>query len=115
MRTTTITTTITAPSRAVTDELELELTEEQRFALLAARTGLEPSLADRYTSDPVSVLAEFGLSAAEPVFSVDSHEAGAEARSLVIEDLTSVEGAIASGCGGFCDCGVPLPYPPLQR
>jgi hypothetical protein len=35
-----------------------------RFAELAARTGLEPELAQRYTNDPVAVLAEFGLSAA---------------------------------------------------
>ncbi|WP_156724682.1 hypothetical protein [Streptomyces apocyni] len=112
MRTTTSTTTIVAPSRTGTDEL----TEEQRFALLAARTGLEPSLAERYTTDPVSVLAEFGLSATEPVYSGHGDQDAPGAGSLVIEDLSSVEGAMAAGCGGtVCDCTMPLPYPPLQH
>ncbi|GHH51178.1 hypothetical protein [Streptomyces candidus] len=39
----------------------------QQLALLTARTGLEPELAQRYTTSPLSVLAEFGL-AAEPVY-----------------------------------------------
>lgn len=40
-------------------------TEDRRFAELAVRTGLEPGLEARYTADPVAVLAEFGLPAAE--------------------------------------------------
>ncbi|MDG9704704.1 hypothetical protein [Streptomyces sp. DH37] len=39
--------------------------EDHRFAELAARTGLEPDLGRRYAADPVAVLSEFGLSAAE--------------------------------------------------
>ncbi|GAA2382210.1 hypothetical protein GCM10010420_00020 [Streptomyces glaucosporus] len=39
--------------------------EDHRFAELAARAGLEPELGRRYAADPVSVLSEFGLSAAE--------------------------------------------------
>jgi hypothetical protein len=57
---------------------------DQRFALLTARVGLEPELAKRYTSDPVSVLAEFGLAAAEPVYG-DAYR-GADF-SLVIDEL----------------------------
>lgn len=53
--------------------------ENRRFAELAARTGLEPELAARYDSDPVAVLAEFGLPAAEPLYTEGW---------VVIEDLT---------------------------
>ncbi|MFE2599914.1 hypothetical protein ACFXCZ_26060 [Streptomyces sp. NPDC059396] len=42
-------------------------TPEQRFALLTARAGLEPELAQRYSAHPLSVLAEFGLPATWPV------------------------------------------------
>lgn len=49
-----------------------------RFAELVARAGLEPDLKRRYTSDPASVFAEFGLLGAEPVYT---------APSLVIENL----------------------------
>ncbi|WP_254407202.1 hypothetical protein [Streptomyces sp. GMY02] len=42
-------------------------TAEQRFALLTARAGLEPELAQRYSKHPLSVLAEFGLPATWPV------------------------------------------------
>ncbi|MFF7354197.1 MULTISPECIES: hypothetical protein [Streptomyces] len=52
------------------------------IALLTARAGLEPELTERYLTDPVSVLAEFGLAAAEPVYLV-----GAGQGTLVIEDL----------------------------
>ncbi|MFI6349222.1 hypothetical protein [Streptomyces sp. NPDC050560] len=34
---------------------------EHQFALLMARAGLEPELAARYGTDPLAVLAEFGL------------------------------------------------------
>lgn len=54
------------------------LEETRRFAELAARTGLEPELAHRYATDPVAVLAEFGVSTTEPLYLVDS---------AMIEDL----------------------------
>ncbi|GGY78803.1 hypothetical protein CP967_10275 [Streptomyces nitrosporeus] len=67
---------------------------DDRFALLTARAGLEPELAQRYTDDPASVLAEFGLTAAEPVFagaaSLDDH--GMSGWDLVIDDLDRVSG-----------------------
>ncbi|MBB1242211.1 hypothetical protein GL263_01255 [Streptomyces durbertensis] len=43
-------------------------TADATFAVLAARTALESDLAKRYTTDPLSVLAEFGPAAAEPVY-----------------------------------------------
>ncbi|MFJ9694870.1 hypothetical protein [Kitasatospora sp. NPDC101183] len=55
--------TVTASSA-----LACKALESRRFAELAARTGLEPDLERRYAEDPVSVLAEFGLSAAEPLY-----------------------------------------------
>ncbi|WP_157875895.1 hypothetical protein [Peterkaempfera griseoplana] len=62
--------------------LALRADEARRFAELSARTGLEPELAQRYANDPVSVLAEFGLTAAEPLY------LGADDDSLLlIEDL----------------------------
>lgn len=59
-------------------------TPDHRFALLTARAGLEPDLAQRYTTDPLSVLAEFGLAATEPVYGdmFDTADIG-----LVIDDL----------------------------
>lgn len=42
--------------------------ESHRFALLAARTGLEPELAQRYADDPISVLSAFGMSASESMY-----------------------------------------------
>uniref|UniRef100_A0AAU2JYK9 Uncharacterized protein n=1 Tax=Streptomyces sp. NBC_00049 TaxID=2903617 RepID=A0AAU2JYK9_9ACTN len=59
-------------------------TPDHRFALLTARAGLEPELAQRYTTDPLSVLAEFGLPAAEPLYG--DMFARAEI-GLVIDDL----------------------------
>ncbi len=56
--------------------------QEHRIALLTARAGLEPELAERYLTDPVSVLAEFGVVAAEPVYLA---EAGAA--PFLLEDL----------------------------
>ncbi|WP_354643030.1 hypothetical protein [Kitasatospora camelliae] len=58
--------------------------DDRRFAELAARTGLEPELAQRYASDPVAVLAEFGLSAAEPLY---LDEILTDAELILIEDL----------------------------
>lgn len=62
---------------------------DHRLALLTARAGLEPELAKRYTSDPVSVLAEFGLASAEPVYG-DLY--GGADRFLVIEELDRLGG-----------------------
>jgi hypothetical protein len=53
---------------AESSALACKTLESRRFAELAARTGLEPDLAQRYATDPVAVLAEFGLSAAEPLY-----------------------------------------------
>lgn len=46
-------------------EIPIEL--DWRFAELVVRTWMEPELAVRYLADPVSVLAEFGLSVADAV------------------------------------------------
>ncbi|OKJ94666.1 hypothetical protein AMK26_33280 [Streptomyces sp. CB03234] len=42
--------------------------ETHRFALLAARTGLESELAQNYADDPISVLCAFGMSASESAY-----------------------------------------------
>ncbi|MGW1196791.1 hypothetical protein ACWD4B_13260 [Streptomyces sp. NPDC002536] len=52
--------------------------DDHRFAELVARVGLEPDLGQRYAADPVSVMTELGLSAAEPFYT---------GRALVMEDL----------------------------
>lgn len=76
---------------------------DHQFALLTARAGLEPELAQRYTSDPVSVLAEFGLPAMEPVYG-DRFPAGWDrvpagtGRSLVIDHLDRPSTALLYGC-----------------
>lgn len=54
------------------------LQRDLRFAELAALAGLEPELARRCADDPVSLLEEFGLPAAEPLYS---------GGSVVIEEL----------------------------
>ncbi|WP_327114640.1 hypothetical protein OG206_10590 [Streptomyces sp. NBC_01341] len=78
---------------------------DHRLALLTARAGLEPELAQRYTSDPVSVLAEFGLTATEPVYGdVSGHDAYklgtpvGQGRGLVIDHLDRPENATLYGC-----------------
>jgi hypothetical protein len=53
------------------------------FAELAARAGLEPELARRCTDDPVALLAEFGLSAAEPLYT---------GQLVVVEELDRLDG-----------------------
>ncbi|WP_181807270.1 hypothetical protein [Streptomyces shenzhenensis] len=73
------------------------LSSDHRFALLTARAGLEPELAKRYTSDPVSVLAEFGLASSEPVY-------GDADRCLVIEQLDG-PGVAFDSCYG-CATGM---------
>lgn len=75
------------------------------FALLTARAGLEPELTERYLADPVSVLAEFGLVAAEPVYLT---AAGQE--TLVIENLDDRDTGLAYYCGGPGGCGHDAPY-----
>ncbi|MEU5538111.1 hypothetical protein [Streptomyces sp. NPDC020362] len=72
--------------------------QDHRFALLTARAGLEPDLAERYFSDPLSVLVEFGLSAAEPVYLTEPADGEAD---LVIEDLDRLDTAAADICY-FC-------------
>ncbi|MEU1215019.1 hypothetical protein ACFYSH_06385 [Streptomyces sp. NPDC005791] len=76
------------------------LSSDHRLALLTARAGLEPELAQRYTSDPVSVLAEFGLPATELVYG-DIHKnstPGATGRGLVIDHLDRPGTATLYGC-----------------
>ncbi|MEV6264946.1 hypothetical protein AB0M42_29935 [Streptomyces sp. NPDC051784] len=76
------------------------LSSDHRFALLTARAGLEPELAQRYTNDPVSVLAEFGLPATEPVYG-DVHKyrpAGSTDRDLVIDHLDRPGTVTLYGC-----------------
>ncbi|MEV8594621.1 hypothetical protein [Streptomyces sp. NPDC052012] len=70
--------------------------QDHRFALLTARAGLEPELAQRYLNDPASVLAEFGLPAAETVY-LAGEPAGA-AQAVVREDLDTVDAAVTRGC-----------------
>ncbi|MFF8293457.1 hypothetical protein ACF068_30150 [Streptomyces sp. NPDC016309] len=55
------------------------------MAMLTARTGLEQELAKRYTEDPCSLLAEFGLPATEPMYG-GGPVSGTS--GLVIEDLS---------------------------
>jgi hypothetical protein len=74
---------------------------DRRFAELAARTGLEPELAQRYASDPVAVLAEFGLSAAEPLYL--GGFLGEESGTL-IDDLDAAPAAVVAH---WCDCYSP--------
>ncbi|MFG2885269.1 hypothetical protein ACGFYV_23750 [Streptomyces sp. NPDC048297] len=72
------------------------LSQNHRIALLTARAGLEPELAARYHSDPVSVLAEFGVVAAEPMYLTGNTGAG-----LVMEDLDRVDTAVTAS-SFFC-------------
>ncbi|MFD4033756.1 hypothetical protein ACFWVP_25405 [Streptomyces sp. NPDC058637] len=73
---------------------------DHRFALLTARAGLEPDLAQRYTSDPVSVLAEFGLAATEPVYGdlFVSAPGAKGAVGLVIDELDRPGATTLYGC-----------------
>ncbi|WP_338676856.1 hypothetical protein V1460_30685 [Streptomyces sp. SCSIO 30461] len=70
-------------------------TDDHRLALLTARTGLEPDLALRYTIDPVSVLAEFGLVAAEPVY-LDGH--AERPLDVLLESFDDTAAAVTAGC-----------------
>lgn len=84
--------TVTASTRTLTDPAD------RRNAELAARTGLEPELAQRYAADPASVLAEFGLSATEPLYLGGS----LDCTDFVIEDLdpkaTTMDGVLLTFC-----------------
>lgn len=60
------------------------LQDDLRFAELAARAGLEPELARRCTDDPVALLEEFGLSAAEPLYAEGS---------VLLEELDRADGS----------------------
>ncbi|QOV35701.1 hypothetical protein IM697_37570 [Streptomyces ferrugineus] len=70
--------------------------EDHRFALLTARAGLEPDLAQRYLNDPVSVLAEFGLLAAENVYLFG--EPSGPSHGIAREDLDAVDAPVTRGC-----------------
>ncbi|MER5476875.1 hypothetical protein ABT026_07815 [Streptomyces sp. NPDC002734] len=101
---------------AVSGAGTLPLTGDHRFALLTARAGLEPELAQRYTSDPVAVLAEFGFAASEPVYGDDFAEAfgasladGGIGRTLVIDHLDRPGSGAAGGCYGCATIMAPLP------
>ncbi|MEV0092381.1 hypothetical protein [Streptomyces sp. NPDC050738] len=77
----------------------MNVTEEVlRFAELAARTGLEPELAQRYESDPAAVLAEFGISGNMPRTTQGT---------TVIEDLSAPEGH-ARDTIRWCFGGIPF-------
>lgn len=69
---------------------------DYRIALLTARVGLEPDLAHRYTNDPLSVLTEFGLPAAEPVYLFD--ERAGQPHGIVWENLDAADASVTYGC-----------------
>ena len=109
------TATISVAQEATTETL-LEtsvssVTDDHRYALLAARTGLEPALAARYETNPLDVLAEFGLYASEPVYAGGMPKGAGTARGLMIEDLSSNDGGFVGGCCGSSACPLPYPYP----
>jgi hypothetical protein len=68
---------------------------DHRLALLTARTGLEPELAQRYSEDPLSILAEFGLTATEPVYLEDRFS---DQDAFVLEDFDRVGATVTSSC-----------------
>ncbi|MDX6313961.1 MAG: hypothetical protein QOF84_4362 [Streptomyces sp.] len=78
--------------------------EELRFAELVARAGLEPELDVRFTADPVAVLSEFGLAAAEPVYFAALYSDAPA--SLVIEDLDELSAGRPGDTmvAGVCVC-----------
>ncbi|MEU2154412.1 hypothetical protein ABZ532_05205 [Streptomyces sp. NPDC019396] len=82
--------TTLVPGKAPTTQ-----TDDHRLALLTARTGLEPDLALRYTTDPLSVLAEFGLVAAEPVY---LDEDAGRPLGVLLESFDDTAAAITAGC-----------------
>ncbi|MFI6152971.1 hypothetical protein ACIBCA_09785 [Kitasatospora sp. NPDC051170] len=72
--------------------------EDRRFAELTVRSGLEPELAQRYAADPVAVLAEFGLSAGEPLYLGGTV---GDADTILIEELDGPGVGFAGSCA-FC-------------
>jgi hypothetical protein len=72
-----------------------------RFAELAARTGLEPELAERFAIDPRSVLAEFGIPASGLDRSPEYALAAAPA-VLVIEELDQADPSDIVGYSHAC-------------
>jgi putative thiazole/oxazole-modified microcin (TOMM)-like peptide len=81
-----------------------------RFAELVARTWLEPELAERYGADPCAVLAEFGLSIADPG-DAPRLEPVAEFE-LIIDELDWSAAAGALGCG-LPNCGNDAEFVPV--
>ncbi|MER7111623.1 hypothetical protein [Streptomyces sp. NPDC000229] len=77
----------------VEEATAVAFSNDHRIALLTARTALEPELAQRYTEDPRSLLAEFGLSAVEPAYAAWTTENDAH---LLIEDLDQL-GSVDEG------------------
>ncbi|MFI5807644.1 hypothetical protein [Streptomyces sp. NPDC051561] len=75
-------TTVTAAPSNFAPAASPVLSEEERVAMLSIRRVLEPELSLQYATDPLAVLAAFGLSAAEPVFT----SAGSSA-TVSIEEL----------------------------
>lgn len=105
----------TIPAKVASTVCQVTL-EDLRFAELAARTGLEPELARRCGDDPLAVLAEFGLIAAEPLyvggdelheqvallasFGLTAAEPCYVGSAVVIEDLDRVATAVLPSCAG---------------
>ncbi|MGG2463667.1 hypothetical protein ACO0M4_28370 [Streptomyces sp. RGM 3693] len=73
--------------------------QDWRFAVLAARSGLEAELGARFGVDPVAVLAEFGLAEHAPA------ELPALCTGLVIEDLDRPAPAGALTASNVCITG----------
>lgn len=71
--------------------------EDRRFAELTVRSGLEPELAQRYAADPVAVLAEFGLSACEPLY---LGGAVGDGETILIEEFDGPGAGFVSLCSG---------------
>lgn len=72
-------------------------TPEQRCALLTARAGLEPELAQRYSQHPLSVLAEFGLPATRPD-TISGPDTIARPDTIAPEDLDRAGSSVTWGC-----------------
>jgi putative thiazole/oxazole-modified microcin (TOMM)-like peptide len=84
-----------------------------RFAELVARTWLEPELAERYGADPCAVLAEFGLSIADPG-EAPRLEPVAEFE-LIIDELDWSAAAGALGCLPNCGNDAEFVAVPVRR
>jgi putative thiazole/oxazole-modified microcin (TOMM)-like peptide len=80
-------------------ETEIPVELDWRFAELVVRAWAEPELVRRYAADPVSVLAEFGLSVADAA-RAPRLEAPAGV-DLSIEDMESADAAAVPLC--YCN------------